>query len=349
MKKIILLSLFSVFCFVSNAYVYKTVNVTTAGTLTNLLTQTEKNTVAHLTLSGNIDARDIKLIRDNMPNLMYVYFSGSTIKAYSGYGGTENGYDTYPANELPAYAFYNRSSIYMVTLPVSLIRIGASAFENCTKMNEITIPQNVIGIEARAFAECENLSYVYTLPSSLQYYGISAFENCVNLSSITIPSSIDRFQCGPFVFNGCSGLTSIYANSTTPLFLMDPFGPLVWFDGVDKPNCELYVPIGTISLYQNALEWEQFLNIYESSWMGQVKRFNSENNSDKTLQTIKIFSSNCILKIVGVKKGYNILVFNLLGKTVFNKISNGEEVFINLPKSIYLVKINNETYKVLNE
>ncbi|HEX7583948.1 MAG TPA: hypothetical protein VF373_04615, partial [Prolixibacteraceae bacterium] len=51
--------------FLLHAQVSKTVNVT-AGSLSLALTNTEKSTITNLTLTGTIDARDFKTMRDSM-------------------------------------------------------------------------------------------------------------------------------------------------------------------------------------------------------------------------------------------------------------------------------------------
>ena len=58
---IILFMLFAVLN--SNSQVNKTLEVTTPGTLSALLTESEKSTITHLTVTGPIDARDIKAIK----------------------------------------------------------------------------------------------------------------------------------------------------------------------------------------------------------------------------------------------------------------------------------------------
>jgi len=62
----------------------KTLNVSTAGNLSNLITTTEASTITNLTISGNIDARDVAYMRDKITNLSVVDLSTATIKAYTG-------------------------------------------------------------------------------------------------------------------------------------------------------------------------------------------------------------------------------------------------------------------------
>jgi len=111
MKKYILLIVSLLFvCFI-NAAVPKTVNVTTAGTLRTLLTTTEMTSVTNLTVTGSIDARDFKFMRDGITNLAVLDISGVYVQAYSGAGGTSTA-TSYPANEIPESAFQNH---YLLT------------------------------------------------------------------------------------------------------------------------------------------------------------------------------------------------------------------------------------------
>ena len=86
------------------AQVSKTVNCT-AGALSTLLTVTEQNTVTNLTLTGTIDARDFKTMRDNMPVLAVIDMGAATIAVYTGTAGTNKTNTTYGANTIPDFAF----------------------------------------------------------------------------------------------------------------------------------------------------------------------------------------------------------------------------------------------------
>jgi hypothetical protein len=86
----------------------KTVNVTTQGTLKNLISVAESKIVSTLTLTGSIDARDFVFMRDKMEVLSVLDLSLVSIKTYTGTEGTNTGtYTTYGANEIPANAFYD--------------------------------------------------------------------------------------------------------------------------------------------------------------------------------------------------------------------------------------------------
>jgi BspA type Leucine rich repeat region (6 copies) len=147
MKRVILLLVSICIALTLSAQVTKTVS-NTAGGLSAALTAGELNTVTKLIITGTIDARDFKTMRDDMPVLDQIDISGATIVAYSGTEGTNyfgSNYD-YPANEIPTYAFYypwaspafSKTSLKSVLLPSSLISIGDQAFYGCTGLTSFT-------------------------------------------------------------------------------------------------------------------------------------------------------------------------------------------------------------------
>ncbi|MDR2383730.1 MAG: hypothetical protein LBD76_07615, partial [Prevotellaceae bacterium] len=91
------------------------VDISSPGTLKNVA---GIESVTELIITGKIDARDIKFIRDSIPNLDTLDLSGATIVAYTGEGGTYPwGSNSYPADEMPMYSFYNNSTLTSVVLP----------------------------------------------------------------------------------------------------------------------------------------------------------------------------------------------------------------------------------------
>src|SRR5665647_1235991 len=150
MKKILLL-----FCllFSLSLHAVTTINVTTAGTLPNLISAQDKAIITDLTLTGNIDARDFKCMRDEMPLLAVLDISAVNIIAYTGTSGTATSSSTiYPANEMPVNSFYDpdwlgKKSLKTITLPNSITSIGNSAFESCKGLSgPLTIPNSLITI-----------------------------------------------------------------------------------------------------------------------------------------------------------------------------------------------------------
>jgi hypothetical protein len=104
------------------------------------------------------------------------------------------------------------------------------------------------------------------LPSNLSSIGVRAFYNCVDLNSFTIPAKV--VSIGREAFGNCSGLQWLYSNTLNPVDLSNSAEV---FTGVDKTNCKLNVPEGTLSLYKKAKQWEDFFEIGETFINADVK------------------------------------------------------------------------------
>lgn len=177
MRKIIL-TLLLVCSIISTTFasITKTVNVPTAGTMGSISSiSNAKLTVTNLIVTGNIDARDIKYMRDEMPALLSIDISNAFIKGYTGSDGTVNASTVYSDNVMPAQSFntgFNTGkAITTINLPLSLTAIGTSAFDGCNLLTGITIPSYVSSIQSGAFVSCTNLSSVIcksTTPPTLE-------------------------------------------------------------------------------------------------------------------------------------------------------------------------------------
>jgi hypothetical protein len=234
MKKTILLLLWVWLTLTLQAQVSKSINVT-AGGLSSALTDVEKSTITNLTLTGTIDARDFKTMRDDMLILDKIDLSGTAIVDYNGTAGTTGtSFQTYLANTLPMDAFfYNniaKTSLTSISLPLSVTSIGASAFNGCSGLNMIPIPSSVTSIAQNAFDNCPGLFAVdaanpnyssldgvlfnksqtelikcptsktgnYSIPSTVMTIDNNVFGSCYYLTSITIPSSVTTINNGSF-------------------------------------------------------------------------------------------------------------------------------------------------------
>jgi hypothetical protein len=133
LKKLVVWTLCWLFAGLSaNLYSQTTVNLNTPGDLHN---QGIAN-VTHITLTGSVDVRDVKYMRDNMPNLAKLDLSRMTIVAYGGMDGTVSETVSYLDNEMLQYLFceYNtkiaKTSLTSVVLPNGITSIGNDVFRN---------------------------------------------------------------------------------------------------------------------------------------------------------------------------------------------------------------------------
>lgn len=192
MKNLILLFLGLLLAIIGQAQIAtKTVNLTTVGTLSTVLTANELSSTVGLTLTGTIDARDFKTMRDLMPLLSFVDLGCVTIVAYTGTEGTYSTSSTvYPANTIPKFAFRNpstgigKTSLTSFLFPLSVTSIGQSAFENCS-----------------------GLSGMLTIPSLVTTIGNYCFNGCIGFTSVNIPSLVANI--GSYAFRNNSGLINV--------------------------------------------------------------------------------------------------------------------------------------------
>jgi hypothetical protein len=239
MKKLFLIA----FCFISifklEAQDTKTCNITTVGTLKSSFSLTEKRLVKNLTITGNLDARDFKFIRDSLFVLEVLDISNVTISGYTGFeeGPDSNrfGYSTYYAATIPGDAFRNKSLLKSISLPTTITKIEGYAFNSCTNLISIVIPNTVTSIYNDAFGSCDNLATV-NLGKSVTSIGSFCFAWCKSLSTFTVSSAFPiSFASNDYIF-----YSSIQSAST------------------------LYVPKGSKTLYSEASGWNGFNNIVES-------------------------------------------------------------------------------------
>jgi len=192
--------------------VSKTVHLNVAGTLNTLLTKTEMNTISDLTITGFIDARDFKTMRDSITVLSFIDLSAAVVVAYNGNKGTSPGYTSYPANELPRDAFNNltyyngKVTLTNIKLPIGITSIGYSAFESCSYLTSINIPGSVTSIKDYAFSYCHNLTSI-NISGSVTSIGNKAFYGSGSLSSVTIPASVTLI--GETAFGAFDGLINV--------------------------------------------------------------------------------------------------------------------------------------------
>lgn len=197
------------------AQVSKTINVSTAGSLSSLLQLSEKATITDLTITGDIDARDIKCIRDEIRSLAILDLSEANINEYIGSNGTSS-VTNYSANKMPDHSFWNSNTGSKITLktiklPNSINSIGNMVFIGCTGLANVTIPNSVTSIGIGAFSSCTGLLSI-TIPNSVLTIGDNAFDSCTSLTSLIIGESVTTI--GTMAFLGCNGLTSVLISNS---------------------------------------------------------------------------------------------------------------------------------------
>ena len=163
----------------------RTIHVATAGTLPNLISESEKYTIEELTLTGELNGTDFRLLRDMAGNnylgkktngkLKYLdmintkivsgglkYLDTKWISWENGGGSVDK--EVYvESNKIP-YKVFAGCTINTILIPNSVVTICDHAFWYC-QLKAIVISNSVLSIEKSAFEGCKLLSL--TIPSSV--------------------------------------------------------------------------------------------------------------------------------------------------------------------------------------
>lgn len=193
--------------------------VTTAGTLSTLISEAEAGTLTEVKISGPLNGTDIRFIREKMAGceikienttsqgtgaLIALDLSDATIVE-----GGEPYYSNYSIenNVLGACSFYKSNTLVSVVLPKSITKIGSSAFSECSDLTSVIIPNSVTRIRSYAFSRC-NLNEI-VIPEGVETIEGYAFAYNANLKSVTIPQSVTRIYDNVF-FNYNNGGMNVY-------------------------------------------------------------------------------------------------------------------------------------------
>ena len=173
-------------------------------------------------------------------------------------------------------AFLGCRGMTELTLPNSVTSIGGNAFEGCSGLTELILPNSVTSIGNAAFVDCSGLTELI-LPNSVTSIGDFAFSLCSGLTELILPSSVTSI--GDYAFYGCSGMTELTLpngvtsigdgaficcsdlSKITSLAEIPPVCGSGVFDRVNKTNCELIVPEGSVAAYKQAEVWNEFSSI----------------------------------------------------------------------------------------
>jgi len=282
--------------------------------------------------------------------------------------------------ELGLQAFWYCSGLTSVVIPNSVTILGASLFSRCTSLTSVTIGEGVqeigsfifdgcdlletlvynaieceeagmntdFGLEChslthltvgdkvriipeRAFIQCKKLTSV-NIPNSVEYIGMKAFYGCNGLLSLTIGESVRSI--GYAAFDQCSNLQEMTVLPTEPptferLYYYPTYNP---FQGVPS-RIPVYVPSESIGAYKAVDDWKS-MNLQPIGGTG-VQTTTVDQITGITI------AGNEVLLTPGLTA--KAQVYDMAGRLVLST----SELRFSLPKGIYLIKVGNETMKVV--
>lgn len=201
--KLFRLSLAAMICLVStNLFAVTEIHVETAGTLSSLLTTTDKE----LKVTGSINGTDIKYIRELVVAGTVTRLDWSEVRIVSGGEAYVGSYTT--ANDI----------------------IGEQMFYECSKLQAMVLPTTVTAIQTNAFSRT-GLTEI-DIPGSVKQLGGDAFAYCSALEKVVIGKNVRQLSQGVFY---SSNVKTAYVKPMTP-----PSVPSYLFSST--PKIYVYTP-----------------------------------------------------------------------------------------------------------
>ena len=146
------------------------------------------------------------------------------------------------------------------------------------------------------------------------------------MTELTLPNSVRSI--GDYAFVDCSDLSKI-----TSLAEIPPMCGREVFDGVNKTNCELIVPVISVTAYKQAEVWNEFSNI---SGFSGVEDAVADGN------TIRVIGNQ--IEISG--DFTSVEVYGINGALIYK----GKDNVVTVPSAgIYLVHVAGKTRKIVVE
>ena len=336
------------------------IEVQTAGSLSSLIEESQKNQITDLTITGNLNGTDIRFIREmagrdsdgneTEGTLKTLNLSGAAIVSGGDYYYKQ--YFEYKTsdNEIGENMFIN-CTLSSIVMPDNTTVIGSGAFHGCTSLLSAPIPENVTNIKSSAFEGCSQLESV-VFPQNITELGSLSFKGCKALKtfafpkvtsladeilsgcdalvSVTIPETVTAV--GSLVFAGCIKLAEIHVATSLPPDIGWSWQP---FQNVDKNTCKLFIPAGSLGSYNSAKEWGDFTNKIEEA--GEVEPKIVEVAEAGTLSTfISVDEKNVIkdLTVIGNLNGTDIrFIREMAGRTYDNKECAGSLEILDLSQA----------------
>ena len=336
------------------------VEVQSAGSLSSLIEDSQKNQITDLTITGNLNGTDIRFIREmagrdvegneTEGTLSVLDLSGATIvsggdyyyKQYFEYKTSDNeiGENMFIDCGLSSIvmpdditvigtgAFKGCANLVSASISEKVTNIKSSAFEGCSQLESVVFPQNITELGSLSFKGCKALK-TFTFPK-VTSLADEILSGCDALVSVTIPETVTAV--GSLVFAGCIKLAEIHVAASLPPDIGWSWQP---FQNVDKNTCQLFIPAGSLASYNSAKEWGDFTNKIEEA--GEVEPKIVEVAEAGTLSTfISVDEKNVIkdLTVIGNLNGTDIrFIREMAGRTYDNKECAGSLEILDLSQA----------------
>ena len=230
-----------------------------------------------------------------------------------------------PANikTIEDWAFQDCFALKSVTLNEGLKSINKNAFQQCYSLPEISIPSTVTTIGEGVFYRCRSMVDIHVDPANTQYcdvdgvlyskdktkllaYPLAAprhnydilpttqvigpqiFDSSQLLEYVSIPSGVTSI--GDYTFWYCDSLKKVYSYIENPANVS--VGSMSFYQYPTDPERILYVPQGTVELYQAETKWSKYFGSIIEITTGDVNGDGNTSIDDVTSLVDLLFSGD---------------------------------------------------------
>lgn len=262
-----------------------------------------------------------------------------------------------------------------LVIPNSVETIGFRAFMDCDRFTSLTLSESLTVIEALTFLQCYGFRGDLKIPESVRYvtpeafedcrfdgtlylspqmdYIDGGFENCYMFKAVDIPEGVTNILHSAFDF--LQYATELTLPSTITFIGDDAFCRLFFLEqmtvkAIAPPYIEagtffntnrdipVYIPMGTIEAYRNALHWSEFTNFIEIDFDGV------DEQEENVEMEVYPNPANGVAHIDGVDAD-EVRVYNTLGQLVKTVLGTNEVDLSGLVDGIYLLRITDAEEK----
>lgn len=219
-------------------------------------------------------------------------------------------------------------------------RLGYVAFLDLVEFENNAIPDEAFAVETYEEGTPYKCLRKIQLPQNLETIGKDAFNGC-DFKDITLPESVKTL--GHQSCYNWDNIEWIYSQAVTPPSC--EYGET--FGGTTPKSTPIYVPIGSAEAYRTAPGWDYFSTFIETD-KAPISGINEARISQHKEAKLYWNSGTLNIKLSsGASTGTNFYtVYTTSGTKIAEGTLSGDAVSIPLPHSLYIVKVNNQAYKI---
>ena len=241
-------------------------------------------------------------------------------------------------NSYDNYAIFYNADIDSLTIGNRVTKIGVEFFagEGVGSIYSVKSVQKLNILPSEKTLDIYSLKFdIYSLESlnpnvlilGRNLDGSYIFGNATNLKHLEVCGNVANISNLSLGKNDIS--TMLVKTATPPICANKTFSKNTYL------YCSLKVPVGTLNAYKSAEGWKNFWNIEECDFSG-VEAIEEDN-------AVSCVANNGGIRIENKDENSIVRVYNIQGSML---AETSESVVNNLPKGLYIVTVENKSFKV---